>query len=80
MKGMILANVTQTVSHPANSTPPRWPAWSKKCHPLTKPSRSMATVMLLIIVIHYYVVTYDHVSTKINIENAMCQRERSQSD
>ena len=37
--------------------------------------------MLLIIVslvIHYYVITYDHVSTKINNENTMCQRENSQ--
>lgn len=30
-------------SHPANSTPPKWPAWSKNCHPLSTPSRSTVT-------------------------------------
>ena len=39
--------------------------------------------MLLIIVslvIHYYVITYDHVNTEMNNENTMCQRESSQSE
>ena len=30
------------------------------------------------IVIHYYVITYDHVITEMNNENTMCQRESSQ--
>ena len=43
---------------------------------------SVMPVMLLVIVslvIHYYVITYDHVITEMNNENAMHVLEREQS-
>ena len=38
-----LVTELKCISYTANSTPPRCPAWSKNCHPLTSPIRSRET-------------------------------------
>ena len=51
-------------------------------HVQVRIAEMLRTIMLLVIVsliIHYYVITYDHVITEMNNENTMCQRERAVS-